>query len=112
MTKSGFYYYGFRFYDPVTQRWINRDPIGEEGGINMHVFVGNDPVDGVDAWGFCEILRQPRLVDDEFGPNSPPLSLWDMLNRPMYDSKGRQVLTEIVKGSVLAIDNGRRPGKK
>ena len=23
------YYYGFRYYDPVTGRWLNRDPIGE-----------------------------------------------------------------------------------
>ena len=25
------YYYGFRYYDPVTGRWPNRDPIGEAG---------------------------------------------------------------------------------
>ncbi|MEM7790417.1 MAG: RHS repeat-associated core domain-containing protein [Verrucomicrobiota bacterium] len=25
------YYYGFRYYDPVTGRWPNRDPIGEQG---------------------------------------------------------------------------------
>gem|GEM_PF-2153178 len=25
------YYYGFRYYDPVTGRWPNRDPIGEYG---------------------------------------------------------------------------------
>ena len=30
--NSGMYYYGFRFYDPNLQRWINRDPIGEQGG--------------------------------------------------------------------------------
>ena len=30
MTKSGFYYYGFRFYDPLTQRWPNRDPSEED----------------------------------------------------------------------------------
>ena len=27
--NSGKYYYGFRFYDPQLQRWINRDPFGE-----------------------------------------------------------------------------------
>jgi RHS repeat-associated protein len=25
--NSGMYYYGYRFYDPNLQRWINRDPI-------------------------------------------------------------------------------------
>ena len=29
-TKQVFYY-GFRYYDPVTGRWPNRDPIGELG---------------------------------------------------------------------------------
>ena len=24
---SGLYYYGYRFYDPHLQRWLNRDPV-------------------------------------------------------------------------------------
>ena len=31
MGSSELYYYGYRFYDPSSQRWLNRDPIGEEG---------------------------------------------------------------------------------
>src|SRR6185436_20742834 len=34
--NSGMYYYGFRFYDPNLQRWMNQDPIEEEGGINLY----------------------------------------------------------------------------
>jgi len=30
--ESGLYYYGYRYYDPVTGRWPSRDPIGERGG--------------------------------------------------------------------------------
>ena len=26
---DGLYYYGYRFYDPSTMRWVNRDPLGE-----------------------------------------------------------------------------------
>jgi len=29
--NSGLYYYGYRFYDPNLQRWLNRDPIAELG---------------------------------------------------------------------------------
>src|ERR1051326_1040406 len=29
--NSGMYYYGFRFYDPNLQRWVNRDPEAEGG---------------------------------------------------------------------------------
>jgi len=41
--ETGYLYYGFRYYDPETGRWPNRDPIEEEGGYNLYAFVGNDP---------------------------------------------------------------------
>jgi integrase/recombinase XerD len=28
-------YYGYRYFDPVTGRWPSRDPIEEEGGVNL-----------------------------------------------------------------------------
>ena len=49
--NSGMYYYGYRWYDPNLQRWLNRDPMGEYGGRNLYRFVLNDPIDGVDPWG-------------------------------------------------------------
>jgi RHS repeat-associated protein len=49
--NSGMYYYLYRFYDPNLQRWINRDPIQEWGGINLYAFVGNAPVNLVDSFG-------------------------------------------------------------
>ena len=48
---GGLYSYGLRFYSPGLGRWINRDPIGEDGGTNLYGFVGNDPVNGVDEFG-------------------------------------------------------------
>jgi hypothetical protein len=33
------------------QNWLNRDPIGEAGGINLYGFVGNNPVNFVDPDG-------------------------------------------------------------
>lgn len=38
-------------YDPGAQRWINRDPIDEVGGINLYRCDGNDPSDYVDPLG-------------------------------------------------------------
>jgi RHS repeat-associated protein len=45
--------YGYlgRFYDPNLQRWLNQDPIGERGGINLYRFCGNDPIDLYDPLG-------------------------------------------------------------
>jgi RHS repeat-associated protein len=71
---SGLYYYGYRWYPPNLQRWLNRDPIDEIGfrvlqlsllspserpdlmsnlsdGGNLYYFVNNKPGDSYDAWG-------------------------------------------------------------
>ena len=45
------YYYGSRFYSPVTGRWLNRDPIEEAGGINLYLACINDPINQVDSLG-------------------------------------------------------------
>jgi RHS repeat-associated protein len=44
-------YFGYRFYDPTAQRWLNRDPSGEKGGQNLYAFVMNQPVSRVDSLG-------------------------------------------------------------
>ncbi len=31
--NAGLYYYGYRFYDPNLQRWINRDPLSDSGSL-------------------------------------------------------------------------------
>jgi hypothetical protein len=43
--------YLYRYYDPVTGRWPSRDPIEEEGGVNLYGFVGNDGIGKVDVLG-------------------------------------------------------------
>jgi len=48
---SGVHYYGYRYYNPETGRWLNRDPIGERGGGNLLANVGNDTVNTFDLLG-------------------------------------------------------------
>jgi uncharacterized protein RhaS with RHS repeats len=49
--KSGLYYYDFRYYEPNLQRWLSRDPIEEEGGINLYEYVDNNPINEIDPLG-------------------------------------------------------------
>jgi insecticidal toxin complex protein TccC len=48
---SGLYYYGFRYYAPWLQRWINPDPAGDLDGLNRFMFVHNGPVTLYDDQG-------------------------------------------------------------
>lgn len=48
---TGFYYYGYRYYSPTTGRWLSRDPLEEQGGVNLYGFVGNDPLNDSDSLG-------------------------------------------------------------
>jgi RHS repeat-associated protein len=52
--NSGLYYFGERYYQPNLQRWLNRDPIEEAGGINLYGFVGNDSINWFDPLGLRE----------------------------------------------------------
>lgn len=59
-SETSLYYYGYRFYDPTNGRWINRDPIEEQGGLNLYGFVGNDGAGKVDLLGMKKSC-EPRL---------------------------------------------------
>jgi len=52
-SETGLYYYTYRYYDPVTGRWLSRDPIEERGGINLYWFVRNTPTGWVDLLGLA-----------------------------------------------------------
>jgi RHS repeat-associated protein len=41
----------YRAYDPATGRWLSRDPIGENGGINLYGYVANNPINLWDPLG-------------------------------------------------------------
>jgi RHS repeat-associated protein len=50
---SGLDFTLFRAYDPTHARWLNRDPIGETGGINLYAYVDGNPTDYSDPSGQC-----------------------------------------------------------
>uniref|UniRef100_A0AAU7YNT9 SpvB/TcaC N-terminal domain-containing protein n=2 Tax=Wolbachia endosymbiont of Oeneis ivallda TaxID=3171168 RepID=A0AAU7YNT9_9RICK len=49
--STGLYYYGARYYAPWLLRWINPDPAGTVDGPNLYLFVGGNPINGVDVGG-------------------------------------------------------------
>jgi RHS repeat-associated protein len=42
--ESGFYYHKLRYYSPWLGRWTSCDPIGIKDGLNIYVYVHNNPI--------------------------------------------------------------------
>ncbi len=92
--ETGLYYYGYRYYDPVTGRWPSRDPIGEMGGVNLYGFVGNDPIKWIDRFGLEAYVLIYAQAD----------SRGDGIFKQWADS----IATKIKNGSVTDFDTSFR----
>jgi RHS repeat-associated protein len=95
--SPGLYYYGFRFYDPLTQRWLNRDPIMEYGGINLYAFVANGPLNLLDAWGldcFSDCINN-RLDDTQSFCRALAVAGLGALGNLPY--KGRPIASQLAR---------------
>ena len=66
---SGLYYYGFRYYAPWLQHWINPDPAGNVNGLNFFCFVVNAPITHTDVDGriYKEKGDITELIMEAFG---------------------------------------------
>ena len=64
---TGYYLYKYRHYSAELGRWPGRDPIEEEGGVNLYAFVGNDPVGKWDYLGLEFICIITIETFDETG---------------------------------------------
>ncbi len=61
--ETGFIYFGERYYDPMTHRWINRDPAGYVDGLNLYAYVQNNPFRYVDPDGrFVQLVFAVDLI--------------------------------------------------
>ncbi len=58
-TELGLVYYNYRHYNPKDGRWINRDPIGIEGGYNLYAYVGNSAEWLWDVLGLAYLAVRP-----------------------------------------------------
>lgn len=57
-SESGLYLTPYRAYDPVTGRWLSRDPLGEfsDASLNLYRYSSNDPIDLSDPLGLSSCL--------------------------------------------------------
>jgi RHS repeat-associated protein len=95
---TGLYYYGYRYYSPMLQRWINRDPIEEEGGLNLYEFCKNDSFNYYDYLGHI-----PDFA-----------TFWSEYNNYRYKYKTAKNIWDIIGGTLKAemyknLPEGKHP---
>lgn len=50
-SETGLIYFGNRYYDPHTGRWLTRDPLENTDGPNLYAYLSNNPLCNFDAYG-------------------------------------------------------------
>jgi RHS repeat-associated protein len=60
--ETGLYYVKARYYSPTLGRFLQADPAGVAGGTNLYAYVGNDPINLIDATGLCGQQNTGQVV--------------------------------------------------
>jgi RHS repeat-associated protein len=70
LQQAGLYHYRARAYNPALGRFMQTDPIGYEGGMNLYAYVGNNPVNLTDPAGTLPpIMTGTRIPNkQDWGP--------------------------------------------
>lgn len=55
-SETSLIYYGLRYYSPSLGRFVTRDPIEEQGGLNLYGFVSNNPITSWDYLGNLPVV--------------------------------------------------------
>jgi len=88
--EIGLYYYGYRYYNPATGRWLNRDPLGETGCLNLYAFCEGQPTNLNDPLGLLNRLQTQWLIRQA-------------TSRPDWDIGGRSVTSGVIAAGIKTI---------
>jgi len=100
-SETGMYFYRARYYDPKVGRFVTKDPIGFDGGINFYIYVGNNPINLVDPEGLkCATKLMLVTAYCDVGPGSD----W-----PFYKPKNKGNSPGNVGPGTCAVANTRPP---
>jgi RHS repeat-associated protein len=61
---NGLYDFRARMYSPTLGRFLQVDPAGTAGGVNLYAYVGNDPLNLLDIFGLAPDIRRGTVGED------------------------------------------------
>ena len=98
--ETGLYYCGYRFYSPQLMRWLTRDPIEEEGGLNLYGFCRNLPMSAYDPFGLERITLR---YDTDYGTVLDRASNF----ATVYGLNSSQIAKDIIERTTPYSPNGK-----
>ena len=71
-------YYGYRYYEPGSGMWLSKDPLGENGSLNLYSFLVNNGINAIERLGLDGlVVAGGTSVND---PGGHDKSAWNFLN--------------------------------
>lgn len=94
--ETGLYYFRARYYDAVTGRFLQRDPLGYVDGLGLYVYVKNMPLSMFDSYGmegvdFCVTLDDIQDALNILGLVPVIGEPFDLINAGIYAARGDYV---------------------
>jgi RHS repeat-associated protein len=117
IAETGLHYNRFRTYDSALGRYLQPDPSGQRGGINLYAYSGN-PLVLVDLLGLHAKSKQDNLSTGEGNPQGgvpgakPPGGLPSIEDAratlPPYDGKTTHGVLITNEGAVVPLQSGNQ----
>jgi RHS repeat-associated protein len=70
LPELGMYYYKARLYSPTLGRFLQTDPIGSAGGMNLYAYVGGNPVTRTDPLGLQQCYTNHYVEYEYYDVNN------------------------------------------
>jgi RHS repeat-associated protein len=94
--ETGLHQNYFRDYDPKTGRYVQADPIGLRGGMNLYPYAENSPVNKIDPLGLTTWPTDYPTVISPFGPRRggfhSGIDIRNPLDDPAYATETGKVI--------------------
>ncbi len=102
--ETNLIYFGRRYYDPEVGRWLTPDPKGFTDGLNLYVFVDNDPLIYVDLYGLInEKTKYYNLEKPEISPYQRIYFSNGVWNTYEEAKSSAQYLSRMIKNSNIHV---------